>query len=312
MARANIDESSQLTYYWLGCLLPLVVGNLLMLVPDRHIEAMRSVQRDVVAPGEKVLKATADYSTSRFTSLIASEQASQAALSDSAVLASYVDSLSANADLRAELNQVQSQLQYYQQIQATAPLEQSKLLQARVLGREGVLAQSLKYILGSGSSQKIEADQLVIWEHDWTLDLGKDHQLLGDELIRKGHVLLGRVKSVGQTTSVMQPVTSSTFRTIARIVRPNGQATTSDVGSLSGTGGPTCRLQYISASTPVSEGDLVVTEAQTPAQTNYIGKITKAEILPGQVDWEITVTPASLGIVPKEVLVVQHSQTRIP
>ena len=299
------------TTYWLACLLPLIVGNLLMLIPERHISTLRDLQRDALGPGEKIILATSDFSQAQLHAYLQTEQSQEQTDRERTLEANLATVQFAVTQLREELDSTRNQLEFFQSIHKTTPLEQASLLEARVLGREALLEDSLQFVINAGQSSKVESGQPVFWEHEWTIDLGKDHQLTGDELIHSGHLLLGRIKSVGQTTSLMQPVTNSSFRTIARILRPNGQTTESDVGSLSGTGKSTCRLHYISASTPVSEGDLVITDTSSPSQSALVGTITKAELPPGQPDWFIEVTPATTGLIPSQVTILQRQLTRI-
>ena len=63
---------------------------------------------------------------------------------------------------------------------------------------------------------------------------------------------------------------------------------------MEGQGEKLCRLRYVPGTEPVEVGDEVYTGDQTGTQTYpmYYGRVVRAELNPGDQEWDIWVEPA--------------------
>jgi cell shape-determining protein MreC len=105
------------------------------------------------------------------------------------------------------------------------------------------------------------------------------------------------IESAAQTSSVLR-LTESGYRDLVQLVQSQGDALKpGPCGMLEGAGERQCRIRMISATEPVSVGDLVVTTGQEglAPQPLLYGKVVRAELPPGAAHWEIWMLPAIAG-----------------
>jgi hypothetical protein len=183
-----------------------------------------------------------------------------------------------------------------------------QLRQARVIGweRRG-LATLPNAVIRGGTANKIAADDLVLASGESIVDQGQGSGIVADDLVLAGRTVIGRITRISRWTSTIQPVTDSEFRGQAQIVRlQDNEAILGAEGILAGTGKGDCRLLHVGTTEPVAEGDLVFTSLRgVPLSPPlFYGTITRAEVLPGEPDWSISVTPVIRGTPPSEVLVL--------
>lgn len=271
-----------------------------MCLPEAWSGKVRSLVRDSMSPGQCVIAATAP-------NVVGGVDAGNEASVDSSWQwqARYWQAEAAR--LKAELAEM-NKVPGWPEAATTAPLAKPQLRQARVIGweRRGVAALPAAVIRG-GTANQMAVDDLVLASGESILDQGQGSGIAADDLIIAGRTIIGRITRISRWTSTIQPVTDAEFRGQAQIVRlQDNEAILGAEGILSGTGKGDCRLLHVGATEPVAEGDLVFTSLRgVPLSPPlFYGTITRAELVDGEPDWSITVTPALTGTPPRDVQVL--------
>lgn len=209
---------------------------------------------------------------------------------------------------------------------STQPLFIPELIEARVLSSETVtLASGRKVtgsrLLGTGKSQGIGENLLVIDQGRATLDIGTEQGVAIHQPVFAGEIVLGRTATCGSYSCSLQPVTDAKFQSPAQLLRKTDSGwQPGAVGVIEGTGGERCRLTGIAYSEAVAVGDEVYTPVADPllsggaAGSNstgdvphpmFYGRIVRAEGKRGAAYWEIEIEPAAKTVRPTFVWVLK-------
>ena len=167
-------------------------------------------------------------------------------------------------------------------------------LEARVLGTQAYAWLTPEELLDVGHSQGVKEDALVVQGNRFLVDQGEQTGAkLGDRVLL-GASVLGRLKTVGRHTSVVQRVTAPQFRDVVQLARLDGtKIQLGPQGLLAGTGDG-CEVRLVEVSQPVSVGDLVLaagTEGLSTWPLVY-GKVSQVKYPAGGFYCQITVEPA--------------------
>lgn len=125
-----------------------------------------------------------------------------------------------------------------------------------------------------------------------TIDAGSNDGLTTDQSVMNGSGIVGKIISLGPTTSTVQLVTDDDSVVGARLVK------TGDAGALQGTGQPgESILRLLDPTSPVKEGDQLVTFG-SPDGKPYVAGLPLGTVIgmrgePGQADRVAIVAPAA-------------------
>ncbi len=128
------------------------------------------------------------------------------------------------------------------------------------------------------------------------IDQGSDVHLQSDQPALLGRCVLGWIDQVGRHTSTIRPITDEKFRGRAQLVRQTTQGPRLGAeGVLAGHGQQLCRLTFVAATEAVSVGDEVFTSSRGEVfpVVMYYGRVTSAELQPGEPYWDIMVMPGA-------------------
>ncbi len=291
---------------WLSITGGLLVGGILLCLPEVWAGKVRSLVHDGLAPGQCVIAAAVPQVT----------HAASPAVNSVAV---EIDSSwqrqahywqAESARLRAELAELQ-RVPTWPPAAIIPPQVRPRLRTARVIGWERSNGHEAPApVIRAGTVDQVAVSDLVLLPGEPLLDQGQTHGVNSDDLVLAGRSVIGRIARTSRWTSTIQSITDPEFRGQAQIVRlQEGEAILGAEGILSGAEEGTCRLQHIGTTEPVAEGDLVFTSLHGVALSPplFYGTITKAELKPGEPDWSIEVAPARQGPPPSEVLVLELS-----
>ncbi|MFO1005345.1 MAG: rod shape-determining protein MreC [Planctomycetaceae bacterium] len=278
----------------------LLVCGVLICLPEAWAGKVRSFVRDSLSPGQCVIAATAP-------NVVGGAASGSEASIDSSWQRQARYWQAEAARLKAELAEA-NKAPGWPEAATTVPLVKPLLRQARVIGweRRGLATLPAAVIRG-GTANQMAVDDLVLAPGESILDQGQGSGIAADDLILAGRTVIGRITRVSRWTSTIQPVSDAEFRGQAQIVRlQENEAILGAEGILTGTGKADCRLLHVGATEPVAEGDLVFTSLRgVPlSQPLFYGTITRAELVEGDPDWSISVTPALTGTPPSEVQVL--------
>jgi cell shape-determining protein MreC len=199
------------------------------------------------------------------------------------------------------------------------PLVVPDLLPARVLGAEAAEAWRAGRYVDVGLDDGIREEAAVLAEEGPLVDRGRDAGLAAGHAVLDGRTIVGRIRTVGRWTSVVQPITDPDYRAQVRIVRRTSRGLVlGPTGILRGAGEPTCRLDYVGSTQAVDVGDEVYTvdaiddeagndvgEVSTVLGMLFVGHVTSAELPTGAPHWTIAVAPAATTP-PERVVVLRR------
>ncbi|MCA9019604.1 MAG: hypothetical protein KDA74_05650 [Planctomycetaceae bacterium] len=197
--------------------------------------------------------------------------------------------------LQAQVTEQQQFVQFPFRAEKSDALVLPELVTARVLSEPVQHAWKNELLLDAGSTNGVAESHWVLRSDEPLFDLGEDHQVKSEDLVLSGRVVVGRVAQVGHWSSTIQGVTDDEFSSRARLIRQVGQQyLTGAEGLLVGTGEGHCRLTLVNHEEIVQEGDEVYTVAAESPQGYplYFGKVIKAELDGGSLEWTIDVEPA--------------------
>ena len=291
---------------WLSITGGLLVGGILLCLPEVWAGKVRSFVHDGLAPGQCVIAAAVPQMTHAASPAVNS--AADEIDSSWQRQAHYWQAEAAR--LRAELAELQ-RVPTWPPAAIIPPQVQPRLRTARVIGWERSDGQEAPApVIRAGTVDHVAVSDLVLLPSVPLLDQGQSHGVSADDLVLAGRSVIGRIARTSRWTSTIQLITDPEFRGQAQIVRlQEGEAILGAEGILAGAKGSSCRLLHIGTTDPVAEGDLVFTSLHgVPLSPPlFYGTITKAEMKPGESDWSIEVTPARQGLPPSEVLVLELS-----
>lgn len=202
-----------------------------------------------------------------------------------------------------ELAAAREQLSVQRDLQPSAPLLRVAAIPARVIaaGREET-HRLRERLIDLGRTAGIAPDDLVLAVGTGRessplplLDQGGAAGVLVDAPVCAGATLVGRIRTCGEWTSTLQPLTDGEFRISAQIVRATGDdSVLGGAGIFAGGGAGPCRLELVPATCPVAVGDRVYTHERLSGEgvALYIGTIQAAELPEGAPHWNLLVTPA--------------------
>ena len=175
------------------------------------------------------------------------------------------------------------------------PLMVPELLQAAVLCTESDALWRAGTLIDKGTASGVAESTFVLEDLRPIVDQGKAAGLAAGQPVYCGRSVIGKIATVGRWTSTVRRLTDHGFRGEAQLARKTSTGLVFGArGILEGRGKPLCRLKYVPAAEPLSVGDDVYTgtrDATMPYPLHY-GRITKAELQPGALHWEIWVEPA--------------------
>ncbi len=291
---------SQTASGWLAIIGGLLVGGVLMCLPEVWAGKVRNLVRDSLSPGQSVVAATVP-------NVVSGADATDTKPFESSWQRQARYWQAEAARLKAELAEA-NKVPAWPEAATSSPLIKPQLRQARVIGWERKGAEALpSAVIRGGTAHQIAVDNLVLAPGESILDQGQNSGIAADDLVLAGRTVIGRITKTSHWTSTIQPVTDPEFRGQAQIVRlQDDEAILGSEGILSGTGKGECRLLHVGTTEPVAEGDLVFTSLRgVPLSPPlFYGTITRAELLPGEPDWSITVEPVLKGTPPGQILVL--------
>lgn len=214
-------------------------------------------------------------------------------------------------DLRQRLLQVETRTAASSTVASSDPLFVPEMIEARVLGQETVALASGRKLLGTGKSQGVGDNLLVIESGRATLDIGLDLGLTMHQPVFSGEIVLGRTANCGRYSSSLQSVTDAKFQGAAQVLRKTGSGLLAGPeGVLEGTGKDLCRLTGIWRDDAVEVGDEVYTRDADPLLPHpmFYGRIVHAELKEGMPHWEIDVEPAAKNLRPTFVRVLRPKE----
>ncbi len=175
------------------------------------------------------------------------------------------------------------------------PLIVPQVVEAHVLGEELAASWRGGKLLDRGKTSGVVEASLVLDANAKLVDQGEDVGLAADLPVFAGSCVVGKLQNVGHWSSTWVPLTDKHFSGRARLARVTsaGLAFGAD-GVLIGNGKNACRLTKVRATEPVNEGDEVFA-LETPGGFEtplFYGTVTRAELAPGAMQWDIEVRPA--------------------
>jgi cell shape-determining protein MreC len=291
----------------------------LTLLPSRVGETIRSVFRDAATPGALAIAAVTDTTRAVRHRLFGR--------SDLEARIAVLESTLADERRRArQLELVAARADEESPGEDAPPLVVPDLLPARILGAEAAEAWRAGRFVDVGLADGIREETAVLAEEGPLVDRGRDAGLAVGHAVLDGRTLVGRIRSVGRWTSVVQPLTDPEYRTQVRIARRTSRGLVlGPTGILRGTGAPACRIDFVGSTEAVAVGDEVYTVAATNGtNTNsveatagdtgaittdlgilFVGRITSADLPTGAPHWELAVTPAATNT-PERVAVLRR------
>ena len=187
-----------------------------------------------------------------------------------------------NQKLQAEIGQLRQDL-------ATQKLEKAQLTQLRALLATDKLPSVATL---TKVTAEVTGDTPSNFANTVTIDKGRsDGVTVGDPVMGAGG-LVGQVVEAGHSTAQVRLVTDGASRVGVGYGKGNGEfATVAGQGA-----GKDLSVGYVRASTPVSTGELLVTDALPAAQFPPglpVAKVSTVHTVPGSADKEVVAEPAA-------------------
>ncbi len=200
-----------------------------------------------------------------------------------------------NAGLHQKLNRLTETGPSPYPVRPGRPLVEVELLEAAVLNREAGRLWQTEPVLNRGTADGLADRDLVLESQKPLIDQGQDAKLAQGHPVYSGRCVVGRLAEVGRSVSTIQKLTDKNYRGFAQLIRrtENGFVFGAE-GVIEGQGEKLCWLRYVPATEPVEVGDEVYTGEETGTQTYpmYYGRVVRAELNPGDQNWDIWVEPA--------------------
>jgi cell shape-determining protein MreC len=291
-----------------------------MLLPERWTAPVKSATAAVMAPGQK-LAAHCRRAIARRLELwqwqLTAAEEQRAAAEELAALRRRNRELetAVSLALSREASEAASALESAPPMAEhdRAPLVQTDLVGARVLGPQARSFLSRLELLDAGDRQGVQPGAIVLAggpaaaDASVILDQGHNAGLNVDDLALAGRSVVGKIVDVGSQTAVMRRITEPGYRDLVQLAQPHGERLRFGAkGVLEGTGEGLCRVSMIELTEPVSPGDWVLsTGNETGPLPAVYGRVTRAERQPGDAHWRVWMTPAARGDLPGEVDIVR-------
>ncbi len=284
---------------WVPALLSLA-GVVLAASPQQTWRAVRNGIRDLLRPGQLAALSVQEHLRTALEakpaeeSLIAELQSSREQI-QSAKLRERKLAVEA-AKLHERIEQLETALRIPKAKQQSRPLVVSELLPATVLSRDRAAELRRRTTIALGADARIDPETYILDGEQPLLDQGETTGIAAGQSVSWGRNMVGRIADVGVWTSTIRLITDPDYRGLARLARSaEGGMIWGATGRLRGNGSAKCVLHSIDATELVSVGDLVFTAEQKEALSGpmFYGRVTKAELRPGAVEWEIEIEPAA-------------------
>jgi cell shape-determining protein MreC len=214
-----------------------------------------------------------------------------------------------NAGLQQELSQWKGRSRLNYKVHDGTPLIVPQLLEASVLGEEAASQWRAGKLVTAGLRDGVIESSLVLDDDMPLIDQGPDAGLETDDVVFAGRVVVGKIDRVGRWVSSVRPITDGNFRSRAQLARQSKNGLVfGEQGIIEGADEPLCRLKHIGSTAFARVGDDVYSAQNDPTMPDrmYFGKVIRAELGSGSLEWEIWVKPAIDFQTLKRVQVVQR------
>lgn len=188
------------------------------------------------------------------------------------------------------------------------PLLLPNLITARVIGVETATQWRAGRFIDKGLADGLRGDSIVLEDDGPVIDQGRSSGLEAAQPVYSGRAVVGKIARVGRQISTVQPVTDPQYRGWARIYRDSSRGMLpGPEGILEGRGNRLCRLTLVGSTETVSAGDNVYTanRGSTLPFPMYYGKVVRAELKPGALQWDVWVEPALSEVTMPKVMVLR-------
>jgi len=281
-------------------LLFLLAGVVLAASPEASATRLRSGFRDLLKPGQQATLTAARRIENWHQRLETEEQETDALAELQSKLATSQlrerKLIAELAEAEKKIAQLRDDLKIPYPKTGSAPLVRNDLLDANVLSRETADRLRQRATVDLGERDDVDAAAYVLDAEQPLLDQGETTGVAAGQEIYSARNIVGRVDRVGRWTSTFRLITDPEYRAWARLARKTGRGVVwGTAGRLEGDGEGHCRLRSISASEPVTVGDLVYSagaDGGLPAPMFY-GRVIQAELEPGAVEWDVLIEPAA-------------------
>jgi cell shape-determining protein MreC len=282
----------------------------LMLLSERHAEAVKGIVAEALRPGQRGMlrvRSWADWGVRRVTAQLDLD----AELAESERRREWLEE--ENRRLSVELMAERSRLSGEPTRPgdgAERPLLSARCVEARVLGHQAQAFLSDRRILDVGSRDGVRRDALVIDSPASLIDLGRIAGVEPDQLVLSQGRVWGKIVHVGPQTSTVLTIAEAGYRGMVRLADPgsgNGPPRLGPQGILEGTGEPLARIRLVEVTEPVSVGDAVYATdgGGILPEPPLCGHVVRVEQPVGAAHWEIWMEPAVGSVEPQHVAVVR-------
>lgn len=175
----------------------------------------------------------------------------------------------------------------------TAPLAGLQLIEARVLGRQGVPGSLRSAMIEAGKTHGLLRSELVLDASGILLDLGQAEGLESGQTILSGLAVAGRIDRAGRWVSHLQPVTDPEFSMQVQLIHRSERGTQPGAAGIYQGTGTAGRITGIPATARVAVGDAVVSGSigGPVGRTAYLGQVVLADFQSAG-EWSVEVAPA--------------------
>ncbi len=295
----------------------------LLNTPTSYQTKLRTVGRDIASPAMRAVLASSNQLESIYSSLFEKTNPNVTDVDptepyqkrEQKLLRRCRDLELRNAELAEKLASTKRWGSKSYQGEKGKPLLDTRLIEATVLNKNQQQMLKEEFLIDRGNTSGLRGSLWAVEtdESETTIDQGTEQNIDVGQMALRGKTVVGRISSVGRWTSSIQPITAASFRCPVQLVSRSESGTQFGAkGQLEGTGGPLCRLKWISPQMSVSVGDMVFTDREHEGMTvpMYFGRVTKAELPSGALEWSIWVEPAAATIGSGTLQIVRRSINR--
>jgi cell shape-determining protein MreC len=174
-----------------------------------------------------------------------------------------------------------------------SPLVTPQAISASIIGDEILSLWRSSRLLDRGSKTGLFEDQWVLDSKAPKIDHGQASDVVDGLPVFAGRCIVGRIAKSGRWTSSLQLTSDPEFRARAVVLLQNPGVLSKEF-LLEGVGDGTCRLVSVPTSELIEEGALIysVPGDRGIGAPMLFGRVASANLQPGSLHWEITVTPA--------------------
>jgi len=284
----------------------LTLAALLWLTPESAVDRLRGAALDLLRPGQQLAEQGLDWGHAL--------KGMVRVRADSGIRLAKLESELERLTQQNEALRAQCDAAHVLQLSSTSPAVESaedpllvsRLVPARLLGRQAQAYLAAHDLLDVGTAAGVSARALVVDAP--LIDQGADAQLAVGDYVLADQRVWGRIASAGRYASSLRRIGDAGYRDLVMIAHRDGdQLHPGPQGLWEGTGEAECRIRLVEATSPVAIGDLVYTadtEGLLPAPLLY-GEVVSAELPLAARHWEIRVRPATGALRTGRVAVVR-------